>query len=375
MVTTVCPLIEVSGGPRERGRSYGRQGAELIRRGAAHYLRQLEELGLSTPEFSKLVQDYLPLIERFDPLYVEEMRAIADGADVPFEHVVLLNARTEIVKLARRADMRAQMQSSLLSDGCTVVVATPQVTRDRVVIHAQNWDWKRECAETTCVLSVHRDDGPDFLTFTEAGGLARSGFNTAGIAIGANYLESDRDYRRAGVPLALIRRKVLEQQYLAMAYKAVCVTRKSCSNNIVVSHREGLVIDFECAPDEAFRVEPTDGLLVHSNHFVSPVALAKLQDKGMAAMPDSLYRDQRVRSLLLPHLGQITVEDVQSALFDDFQSPWSVCRPPASEGDESNLTATVAMIVMVPQRGLMKVAILPALNRTFTEYRLGIPGE
>jgi isopenicillin-N N-acyltransferase-like protein len=368
-------LIEVCGGPRERGVSYGRQGAELIRRGAAHYLRQLEGLGLSSAEFSKLVQEYLPLIERFDPLYVEEMRAIADGADVPFEHIVLLNARTEIVKLARRPDMRAQMQSSLLSDGCTVVVATPQVTRDRVVIHAQNWDWKRECAETTCVLLVHRDDGPDFLTFTEAGGLARSGFNTAGIAIGANYLESDRDYRRAGVPLALIRRKVLEQQYLAMAYKAVCVTPKSCSNNIVVSHREGLVIDFECAPDEAFRVEPTDGLLVHSNHFVSPVALAKLQDKGMATMPDSLYRDQRVRSLLLPHLGQITVEDVQAALFDDFQSPWSVCRPPASEGDGNNLTATVAMIVMVPQRGLMKVAILPALNRTFTEYRLGIPAE
>jgi isopenicillin-N N-acyltransferase like protein len=140
-----------------------------------------------------------------------------------------------------------------------------------------------------------------------------------------------------------------------------------------VSHRQGLVLDFECAPDEAFRVEPVDGLLVHSNHFVSPVALVKLQDKGMANMPDSLYRDQRVRSLLLPRLGEITLEDIQSALFDDFQTPWSVCRPPASEGEESNLTATVAMIVMVPQQGLMKVAILPALNRTFTEYRLAVP--
>jgi len=35
---------------------------------------------------------------------------------------------------------------------------------------------------------------------TEAGGLARSGFNSAGVAITANYLESDRDYRQLGVP-------------------------------------------------------------------------------------------------------------------------------------------------------------------------------
>ena len=43
----------------------------------------------------------------------------------------------------------------------------------------------------------------------------------AGIAITANYLECDRDYRQVGVPLALIRRKVLEQEHLALAMRAV----------------------------------------------------------------------------------------------------------------------------------------------------------
>jgi hypothetical protein len=55
------------------------------------------------------------------------------------------------------------------------------------------------------VVRILRDDGPDLLTFTEAGGLARSGFNSAGIAITANYLESDRDYRELGIPLPFIR--------------------------------------------------------------------------------------------------------------------------------------------------------------------------
>jgi isopenicillin-N N-acyltransferase-like protein len=369
-MTLVCPLIEIAGAPYERGQSYGRQATERIRKGIAHYAQQLQSLSLTAAELSGLVRDYLPLIEGFDASYVEEMRGIAVGAGVDFENVVLLNARTEILKLARRPDLRARLQASFAQDGCTVVVVEPPATRNRILIHAQNWDWKHECAETVCVLRVRRDDGPDFLTFTEAGALARAGFNAAGIAVTGNYLESDRDYSRPGVPLALIRRKVLEQSHLAMAYQAVYCTQKSCSNNMIVSHRSGLVLDFECAPDETFTLDPVAGLLVHANHFVSPVALTKLQDKGLLTMPDSLYRDRRVRSLLTPRLGDLTVEDIQQALFDDFETPWSVCCPPRATAGGSSLSATVAMIVMLPALGTLNVALLPALNRQFAEFRL-----
>jgi isopenicillin-N N-acyltransferase-like protein len=369
-MTIACPLIEVSGRPYQRGQSHGQQAAGRIRKGISHYVEQLRRLSLTPAELSELVHDYLPIIEGFDESYVEEMRGIAKGADVPFEEIILLNARTEIVKLARRPDLRAHLKnSSFLVDGCTGVVAAPPATRGSMLIHAQNWDWKRECAETVSVLRVRRDDGPDLMTFTEAGALARTGFNSVGICIAANYLESDRDYRRAGVPLALIRRKALDQQYLAKAYSAVSVTEKSCSNNMIVSHRSGLAVDFECAPDETFQVDPVNGLLVHANHFVSPVALSKLQDKGMATMPDSLYRDRRVRAMLMARHGDITIEDIQAALFDEFETPWSVCRPALATND-SNLTATVAMIVMVPEQGLMKVAILPAVNKSFSEFQL-----
>jgi hypothetical protein len=84
------------------------------------------------------------------------------------------------------------------------------------------------------VLKIRRDDGPDILTFTEAGGLARLGLNSAGIAITANYLQSDRDYRRLGVPLALIRRNVLQQEHVALAMRTVYATPKSAANNMAV---------------------------------------------------------------------------------------------------------------------------------------------
>src|SRR3546814_14277720 len=102
--------------------------------------------------------------------------------------------------------LRAKLAAIEDPDGCTGLVALPGATAAGRLIHAQNWDWKAECAETAVVLRIRRDDGPDILTFTEAGALARCGLNAAGIAITAKYLESDRDYGVVGVPLALIRR-------------------------------------------------------------------------------------------------------------------------------------------------------------------------
>lgn len=367
------PFIALHGSLGERGLAYGRQAADRIHKGAKHYREQLARDGFDDDGVEELVAQLVPVMDAFDASYVEEMRFIARGAEVPFATIALINARTEVLKLAKRA--RAGKPATPVDpdpDGCTSVVMLPEATASGRLIHAQNWDWKVECAETSVVLSIEGEGKPDILTFTEAGGLARSGLNSAGLAITANYLESDRDYAQVGVPLALIRRKVLECRHLAHAIHAICVTPKSASNNIVLSHADGMAFNFECAPDESFLVHPENGLLVHANHWVSPVALGKLKDTGIATVPDSLYRDLRVRGLLAPKVGRATVRDMQEALFDDFQTPWSVCRPPRLTLND-NLSATVAMIVMEPGEGIMQVAPLPALNREFTTYRLKTP--
>jgi isopenicillin-N N-acyltransferase-like protein len=85
--------------------------------------------------------------------------------------------------------------------------------------------------------------------------------------------------------------------------------------------------------------------------------------------PDSLYRDMRVRALLQPLLGRIETRHVKGALFDRFGGDWAVCRPPRT-GQSSNLSASVAMVVMVPEAGVLEVAMLPALNRDFQRFTL-----
>ncbi len=369
---TQFPFVSVSATPEARGRAYGQQATDRVRKSAAMYGQTLVDLGYDAMARTRLIESFAREIENFAPHYLEEMRGIAAGANVPCEDIVMVNARTEVIAKARAEKKKAAELEP--GDGCTGALILPTRSANGRLIHGQNWDWRAECAETAIVLRVRNDNGPDILTFVEAGGLARSGLNSAGVSITANYLESDRDFRQLGVPLSLIRRKVLEQEHFALAIKAVSTTQKSCSNNIMIGMAAGFGVDYECTTDEAFPIYPgADDLIVHANHWVSEVALGKLRDTGRASTAESAYRDWRVRRLL-NEKDKLTREDLKRALFDDFGTPYSVCRPPRP-GSHDNLSATVAMVVMEPAAGLMEVAPLPALNRTFTRYSLDAEPE
>jgi isopenicillin-N N-acyltransferase-like protein len=141
---------------------------------------------------------------------------------------------------------------------------------------------------------------------------------------------------------------------------------------MLISHGpSGLAFDFECAPDETFMVEAQNGLLAHSNHWLSPIALTKLRECGMAEAPSTLYRVVRAREALAARSGAVTCDDVIAAMTDAFESPWSICYPPrASNPTNPSIYATVATLIMRPAVGEMNVAMLPALDRRFTRYGL-----
>lgn len=362
-----CPLIEISGKPHERGVQHGTQAKKQIAHGVGHYTRQLSDVGFSQARIHELARSYLPRMEEFEPDYVDEMRGIAQGSGFEVEDIAFLNARTEIVKLGTNPDLREHLD--IKSDECTSALALPEATANGVMIIGQNWDWKVECAESTVVVRIRREDGPDVLTFTEAGGLARSGMNSAGIGVVSNYLDCERDYRELGIPLLLTRRKMLESTYLAEINRIVYSTRRSGSNNLMFGHAGGVGYDLECAPDEVFAIEPENGILTHANHWDSPTARAKLRDTGIANTPDTLVRGIRMGQILRAHHGQITRETFKTALLDDYQTPYSICRPPRKSVTMA-ASATVASIIMEPAAGVMEVSVLPALDAEYQTYRL-----
>jgi isopenicillin-N N-acyltransferase-like protein len=256
---------------------------------------------------------------------------------------------------------------------CTGLVVLPARSATGRLMHAHNWDWRQECVDTGIVLRIRSGSGPDMLTFTEAGALARHGFNTNGVSLTGNSLTCDEDFRKgAGVPLVLLRRRVLEAANLAAAMKSIWASKRYCANNMILAQatgNDGSGISLETSPGEIFWTLPENDLLVHANHWMSPSAVIKLRDPGLPQRPDSIYRQHRVENALGRVEGRIDWSDVKTALADEFGKPDGVLRTP-KPADFSSISATVATTLMDAANRVMWVARKPYEARNFQEYTL-----
>ena len=359
------PIIAVQGGAYERGRQHGERARERVARTVAIYRAAFSDTaGLTWPDALERATGFARVIGTQDPAILEEMRGIGDGAGFSLEEIVAVNCRTEILfgGRNRRPDPTAHE--------CTTIAVAPWASATGTTLVGKNWDWKAACRESVIVLQVAQDDGPDFVMVVEAGMVGRDGFNAAGIAICGNLLRSIHDGGKPGDPVPIIRRRALNSTRLDAAYGAVLEADRSASTNYVIAHESGVIIDFEASPQQVYPVYPERGLLTHSNHFTA--VAAQVQGIGVLTGPDSLYRHQRVRDLLEPKLGRITVEDVQQALTDHVGYPRSVCRHP--EGPEgTNQTMSIASVVMDLGARVMYVASGPPCSHPYRAVRL--PGD
>jgi isopenicillin-N N-acyltransferase-like protein len=308
----------------------------------------------------------MPQMERYNAVFVEEIRAIAEGAELPVESIVAINARTELLygqkpQVANKADDDP--------DGCTGAMAMPEATASGHTLHGQNWDWRDECAESSVVLKIRPATGPDMLIFVEAGILARCGLNSAGVAVTGNFLQTDDDHGKPGVPAPLIRRAILSSPSLAEAVKVVFQAPRAFSNNLMISQSDGECVNLEGTPSEVFWLQAERGLLVHANHFQSPGALAKVRDIGLETNVDSLYRQRRVQAHLAERAGSIQPTDLMTAFADRYGSPRAVCRSPVT-GPGGKTSSTVATVVMDTTARKMWVAKQPYDDHYYREYAL-----
>jgi isopenicillin-N N-acyltransferase-like protein len=196
------PHVRVSGSAHERGRQYGQQAAVRVRRSIDAYAGVIAHY--AQWDWARVRVEalrYVPAIEDFGPSYVEEIRGIAAGAGVPFEDVMAINVRTEVMYAAKARNAAAVLPRTL---ECTAFAAVP--SDGRPVLVGQNWDWKTHAFETTVVLECEPDDGPRFVTAVEAGLLAKTGFNEHGLGVATNALASDRDLGEPGVPYHVLLR-------------------------------------------------------------------------------------------------------------------------------------------------------------------------
>jgi isopenicillin-N N-acyltransferase-like protein len=340
------PVFSIGGNAHECGVQHGMLAADRVAKTIAFYLGVFgQHSKLTLDQVRERARTFAAQIEAIDPGIMSEIRGIAEGAKQQLEDIVAINCRTELMYGAAGGNRAATE--------CTSVVALPEATQHGGVIVGKNWDWRSPAIESVVVLRIKQKDKPALSLIVEAGMVGRDGFNEEGIVVCGNMLTSSADKGKVGVPIPILRRRILNSRHFYEAIDILTRSARGASGNYLLAHRDGVAIDFETTPDNVYPVYPERGLLTHANHFQSLAA----QTDGVAKSfnGDSLYRDFRARQLLEPKIGAITVNDVKTVLRDEFGSPRAICRAP-HEYPGQGPTMTIASLVFDMKNDVMHVA-------------------
>ena len=194
-----------------------------------------------------------------------EIAGIADGAGLPVAAIAGLNARTEILSLA---DPDGAVE-------CSILVATGDGTAEDHVLGAQTWDWYDGQADNWLEWTVPLPSGGALTTVTEYGILGKIGVNSSGVGVLFSILHHDRDGtplerpRPSAVPLHVLTRLVLERAVTMRHAVTIARGRRvAASSTLTLLDRSGAVA-LELFPDGSGLVPPSDGVLAHTNHFLT----------------------------------------------------------------------------------------------------------
>jgi predicted choloylglycine hydrolase len=347
------PYFEFSGSSHDIGRQHGRLAGTLVRKHLDMAVEKLRAKGIALSQAKQKARLYKPFVEQYMPQFAEELVGLAEGAELPLEDAYILQLRSEL--------------GEETTNECTTFAVSGRLTADGEPLAGQNADLPANTCNVGIVIKVRPNDGrPAILMLTPAGQISYMGINDRGLAVFANFLNTDG--WRTGLPRYMLSRLVLEQPGINQAVTRLAKIRRASPRNLLIADAFGQALDLELAVDRMSRVEPDNGLLTHANHFIAKDLLnEERQDKDSLA--NSRARQARLKQLLEsePENG-ITMEYIKSCLRDRTNAPDCLCRHPGD--DPIDQVITWASLVARPSKGELYIAAGPPDQTEYTLYTL-----
>jgi len=348
-------VVSVNGTPSECGAAYGAATRELAAANLAAYRRRFrDQAGLEPAAVRTAGEAFRAATLAHHPRVAAMLDGLAEGAGLPVSELYALNARTELLyghpdpeavraepaerepSARRRGASRAVDRPERESQGCTAIGVLGTHTATGHLLLAQNWDWHPDQVDAILLLRTTDERGHTVLSLAEAGMLAKTGLNSAGVGQCLTMLACDRDglgsARPAGVPYHVLARASLEAGSLGWALRAVCRSPRNASVNLLLGQAGdsagpagGELIDLELVPGDVGWLHPADGLITHANHLETGLPVADVQKEWGGS---SLFRSARARRLLAETVaaGKTVPEDLAAVLVDHASFPHSICR-------------------------------------------------
>ncbi|WP_396436161.1 C45 family autoproteolytic acyltransferase/hydolase [Limnohabitans sp.] len=363
----------------ERGQIYGQEAKARIQHSVVTYARLFAACGIDWASACERAMRFEPVIEQVDADLMAELRGMAQGSGQSLGSLMALNCRTEILPATFFSDEPQLAHAALaanraaglpdwladapwdgaLQDGeCTAMGVTAAASRTGQAWLAQNWDWMGRQRQALVLLHTQGPSGQSITTLTEAGMLAKIGINQSGFALGLNILRSVRDGSRLGVPVHVLLRHLLDCRSVAHARERLNSLQTDlglgfgAASNVPCADAQGQAVCFEVSPAGWAEVSPTDGVVVHTNHFVCAPLLAEQAPVGPGLSSHSRLSTASQHALQRP-IGQAELERF---LRDESDGFLSICRSPDPSVPPESRVESVAGIVMHTQPPAMWVA-------------------
>jgi isopenicillin-N N-acyltransferase-like protein len=331
--TNIPPIINISGSAHSRGKQYGSQCKKPIEKNIEHYYKTFRDYSnLDRPKALKYAEKFHPFIEAFDGEIVEEMKGIAEGSGYDYLDILVANCRSELMFAVKRET----------TPECTSFAVLPEANSLETTLLGQNRDFASWSRGGNVILKVDQPNRPEVVMVIEAGLVGQMGFNSKGIGLVHNMLGCEQF--QIGVPYVILRRAILNAETVGDALGKVLRAKRSSSGNMMIGHGLGEAINMETTPHDVDFQYPEDGILTHSNHYLS--AKFSAMDTGRIRFPDSLLRRERLFKLLKSMRGKIDIASIQGALSDHYNYPDSICRHCDDRDPPNEHMETIVSLIM-----------------------------
>ena len=328
----------------DRGVEFGRHHRPEVTATVASYRRLFEVKAIGPFDVDYWSAHAWERILDLAPSMVDEIRGIADGADLPVTTIAALNARTEMLAIANPTGV----------DECSTVVSLPA---GRAPVAVQTWDWYDAMSAGWLHWTIPHPDGRVVQTVTEYGVLGKIGVNGDGVGVLFNMLHHENDVTgEIGYPVHLLSRQILDtargiDEAIDMAHAAK--TSASTSLTVVEGRADGgAAVSIELFPGGPGLQRPEQGVLVRTNHFVS--------DAGRGGcLADTIGPGSGLRrTTLLDRIGDRVPEtagDIIEAMHQHAEIG-PVCAHPDPSMDRVLQHATLATVSIDPAQQRLEVS-------------------
>jgi len=378
MKTPVDPLphVRVSGTARDCGISLGNSIRGRIEHSLQTYQSTFELCDISWAQATDKARGCREIVAQHCPHLLEELEGLAEGSGFDEESLFTLNCRTEILPsdfllrvMAKDATFNSADSQTDLSHAneCTsFAFATEQSS----AWLAQNWDWVGMQRKALAVVESRPTNRPAYITVTEAGMLAKIGINDKGLGVTLNILRSHDDGQQPGMPVHFLLRALLDCDSVQEACDFASSLPFASSSNVMIaqsasSGQRAEIASIELSPDGCKILQPTDGSLCHTNHFLHPELAAN--DAGLKGNISTVRRLERAQA----NVAKLKdMNDIMNLLSDTSDGAESICRFPDTSLPEIAQIETVTGVAMnLTDKVLWVTGAQPSISE-FIEHRL-----